>query len=600
MADVEQIKKALDIVQVISETVDLDTRSRTPKAVCPFHSERTPSFVVFPESQLWKCFGACATGGDVISFLMKRDNVEFRDALKDAAQRAGIELDTPNGPKPRSVEPALDANEMAVGYFWTQLNSAVGDGARAYLEGRGISMDIARRRDFGLAPSGMETLTGHLKSIGVSGAAAVAAGLVVQSRDGGWRDMFTGRLTIAIRDKKGKAVGFGARSLDGSDPKYLNTGRTEVFDKSAILYGLNWAEKAIRATRTAVVVEGYMDVLTAHEAGFENVVASMGTAITADQVAELRGLADIVVLALDSDAAGQEATLNSLETVWGAMGTTGGSGSSGRGIEIRVVSLEGGKDPDEVIRTSPNEWVTAVDNAAPLLEWLLESYSNRLDLQTDDGKAEITRTLFPLITAVSNPYEQDRYLTMLSEKLGVTIEQLRSSAGRLRRTRRARVNAPRRDENEIEAEALQIETTGWSVETHLLQLVLAYPDLMEYATELPDEMLLDATNRALFTALRRSDTIEGLRAAISPDLLERLDQLTARPLPPADQKTRVADVSECVKRLHERRLRSLKAEESQVRGEIGEDGTPDDTHEMVNQTALDTNERLRQLFARSR
>ena len=237
MSQVDEIKSALDIVQVVSETVDLDTRSRTPKANCPFHAERTPSFVVFPDSGTWRCFGACAVGGDVISFIQKRDDLDFRGALKAAASRAGIELDDRAREKQETLSPLISANDVALGYFWTQLLATSGEDARAYLEGRGIDTDMARRRDLGLAPNGMETLAGHLKSTGTPGSAASGAGLVVQTADGGWRDMFKGRLTIAIRDAEGRVVGFGGRELDGSEPKYLNTGRTAIFDKSRILYG---------------------------------------------------------------------------------------------------------------------------------------------------------------------------------------------------------------------------------------------------------------------------------------------------------------------------------------------------------------------------
>ncbi|NQW16611.1 MAG: DNA primase [Chloroflexi bacterium] len=601
MSQVDEIKRALDIVQVVGETVDLDTRSRTPKANCPFHAERTPSFVLFPDSQSWRCFGSCATGGDVISFIMKRDDVDFREALQSAAKSAGIELDNKESEKRASASPLIEANEIALGYFWTQLRSAAGSDAQEYLSNRGIDMDAARRRDMGLAPSGMDTLTGHLKTSNVSGKAAAGAGLVVQSADGGWRDMFRGRLTIAIRDAEGRVVGFGGRSLDGSEPKYLNTSRTELFDKSRILYGLNWAEKNIRSSRTAVVVEGYMDVIAAHEHGFENVVASMGTAITSDQVSQVANMADTVILSLDSDSAGQEATLNSLETVWGAFGVSGAGAGRRSRLEIKIARLESGKDPDEAIRNSPNEWQDALNNALPLLRWLMDAYVKRFDPKSPAGKSSITEKLYPLIAAVENPYEQDRYLTELAERLEISIEQLRSNASQIRSTQTRRQSqrrtVTRRPDGGIEFTHGGVAA---SLEEHLISLVLAYPDLSEFATDLEDELFEDIQNRSLFVLWRTSVTIDKLRTSLTPDLEERLDQITGRTLPPADQPNRVADISECVRRLHERHLRLLKSQEERVLQEMATGDEVDQTRGIVDDNALKTNDRLKNLFARQR
>jgi len=604
VSQVDEVKRALDIVQVVGETVDLDTRSRTPKANCPFHAERTPSFVLFPDSQSWRCFGSCATGGDVISFIMKRDDVDFREALQRGAKAAGIELDNKESAQRAAASPLVEANDIALGYFWTQLRSAAGADAQEYLANRGIDMDAARRRDMGLAPSGMDTLAGHLKTSNVSARSAVSAGLMVPSVDGGWRDMFTGRLTIAIRDVEGRVVGFGARELDGSQPKYLNTSRTELFDKSRILYGLNWADKHIRTSRTVVVVEGYMDVIAAHEHGFENVVASMGTAITSDQVSQVSSMADTVILSLDSDAAGQAATLNSLETVWGAFGANGGGAGRRSTLEIKIARLQSGKDPDEAIRNSPNEWQDALNTAMPLLRWLMDAYVKQFDPRTPAGKSSITGKLFPLIAAVENPYEQDRYLTELSERLDITVEQLRSNASQIRTTQARRQPRARAQPTQIPKEGpLAQSGAAATLEEHLISLVIAYPDLSEFADDLPEEIFEDAENRALFALWRTSDTIDKLKTSLTPDLEERLDQITGRELPPADQPNRVADISECVHRLHERHLRLLKSQEVRVLEDMAtgtDDGEVDQTQEIVAGNALETNDRLKNLFVRQR
>jgi DNA primase len=595
MTLIDEVKRRLDIVQVVSEYVDLDTRSRTPKARCPFHAENTPSFVVFPESQLWRCFGACATGGDVISFLARQHKVEFREALKMAATRAGIADTGAERARQRAASPVVAVNETAQAYFAAVLASPRGEAARAYLTGRGIDDAAARRREFGLCPDGLESLAGHLKSKGVAAGVARAAGLVTQTREGGWRDMFAGRLTIAIRDRDGRLVGFGARTLSGAEPKYINSPRTELFDKSRLLYGLHRAKDAIRLTGTAVVVEGYMDVIAAHENGFENVVASMGTAITRDQAELVRGMAKTVVLALDADAAGQEATLNSLEGVWAGVGGSGEAGTRQQ-LEIRVARLEGGKDPDEIVRGSPDAWRATVEAATPLLDWLLEAHIARNDVASPAGKARVTDALFPLIAVLQNTYEQDRYLTTLATRLGVTVEQLRASAGRARPQRR-RTAATQVPPTAVAAsEAPLAAESDTALEQYLLTMVLTHDELREYASELPGEVFVDAANREVFTAWRSSGTIERLREAVAADLGDRIEHLRGRSLPPMDHRARIEAVSDCVRRLHERHLRRLKTQEARALADTASESP--ETRETIERRGLETNQRLKDIFAR--
>jgi DNA primase len=595
MSLVDEVKRRLDIVQVVSEYVDLDTRSRTPKARCPFHAENTPSFVVFPESQLWRCFGACATGGDVISFLARQHKVEFREALKMAATRAGIADTGAERARQRAASPIIAVNETAQAYFAAVLASPRGEDARAYLAGRGIGDAAARRRELGLCPEGLESLAGHLKAKGVAAGVARAAGLVTQTREGGWRDMFSGRLTVAIRDGEGRLVGFGARTLSGAEPKYINSPRTELFDKSRLLYGLHRAKDAIRLTGTAVVVEGYMDVIAAHEHGFEDVVASMGTAITREQAELLRGMAKTVVLALDADAAGQEATLNSLEGVWAGLGASGEAGSRQQ-LEIRVARLEGGKDPDEIVRSSPEAWRSTVDGAKPLLDWLLEAHIARNDVSSPAGKARVTDALFPLIAVLQNTYEQDRYLSTLAARLGVTVEQLRASGGRARpqRRRTAAVQTPPAAVRASEAPLAAESDTA--LEQYLLTMVLTHDDLREYASELPEEVFVDAANREIFTVWRSSGTIQRLREAVAADLGDRIEHLRGRSLPPMDHRARIAAVSDCVRRLHERHLRRLKTQEARALADAA-GGSPG-TRETIERQGLETNQKLKDIFAR--
>ncbi|HJM53602.1 MAG TPA: DNA primase [Dehalococcoidia bacterium] len=603
MTLVDDVKARSDIVQVISQYADLDTRSRTPKAPCPFHAERTASFVVFPETGTWRCFGACSTGGDVISFVMKKENLEFSDALKQLADQVGIEYR--QGNRQDSSEPLYKANEIAAAYFNALLHSPEGAEARAYLEGRGIDAEAAKRRGFGMSPSGIETLAGHLKARGIGAGAAKAAGLVRQGQDGGWNDMFRGRLTIEIRDRRGQIAGFGARSMDGSEPKYLNSPRSNIFDKSGLMYGLNWAVDGISASGTVVVVEGYMDAVTAHEAGFDNTVASMGTAITTDQVGLVRGLATEVILALDGDVAGQSATRNSLETVWGAIQNqrrSGGGATAATPLEIRVATFESGKDPDEVIRGDPtgDTWRKALGNAKPLLDYLLETAVGTYDLTTPDGKARAAGELRPLINTVPNQYEQEAYMTRLAGLLDVSLEQLRVSAPRTAGARRPQGSLVRepRGSNDAVASALNPESAN-APEDYLLAVVLQQPEMREYAFGANEEQFADPVNRVIFTMLKDSATLD--RAAFSGEggVADKIERLRGKMLPITDQREMVEAISDCVQRLHQRHIRRIKAEENRLLPTDGK-ALPDDPQQAASlaESSVETNRQLQHLFAR--
>jgi DNA primase len=420
--------------------------------------------------------------------------------------------------------------------------------------------------------------------------------------------MFRGRLTIEIRDRRGNIAGFGARSMDGSDPKYLNSPRSSIFDKSGLLYGLNWAADGISTSKTVVVVEGYMDAITAHEAGFDNTVASMGTAITTDQVGLVRGLATEVILALDSDVAGQTATRNSLETVWGAIQnqrrTAANSGSTAiSSLDIRVATFESGKDPDEVIRgdSTGEAWRESLKKAKPLLDYLLETAAGTYDLSTPDGKAKAAGELRPLINTVPNQYEQESYMTRLAELLDVSLEQLRVSAPRA--APRKQFNAvmdrePRNASTDAVASALNPESTN-APEDYLLAVVLQKPEYLEYAMGATEEQFRDPVNRVIFTMLNDSATLEVTALSGEGDVAEKIERLRNKMLPPTDQKEMVDAISDCVLRLHQRHIRSMKAEENRLLPTDGR-ALPEDPHQAASlaQRSVETNDRLQHLFAR--
>lgn len=396
----DDIKQRLNIVDVVSDYVRLEKlHTRSPEAVCPFHEEQTPSFKLNLERDSWRCFGACSVGGNIFDFVMRIENIGFGEALDKLSAKAGVERRRrdSNESEKRTV-PASDlqavikVNQLAADYWGKQLRGETGSTAREHLAGRGIGDDVAQRWGLGFAPAGSDNLLHYLRSVGGDPKAVKAAGLLTNSDARGWRDMFASRITFALRDRRGNTLGFAGRTLGDSDVKYLNTSETDHFRKSSIVYGLDKAADAITATGRAVIVEGYMDVIAAHEFGFRNVVACMGTALTSEQLGAIASvLADAgganreIVLCLDNDEAGQRATLNSLGNAMSQLGGSGATRTHGDqerradSIRIRVAkpvdSADGPpKDPDEAIRQDPNAWFTSIEDALEGYQFVVESH----------------------------------------------------------------------------------------------------------------------------------------------------------------------------------------------------------------------------------
>ena len=315
MSVTDEIKARIDAVDFISRYLPLQRAGRSFKACCPFHQERTPSFVVFPDSGTWRCFGACSTGGDIFSFLMQKENMDFREALQVLAQETGVQLpeETDKGDS-RERDLLYELNDRAALFFRNQLHrSQEGQAARDYLQRRGINAQVAAQFQLGFAADGWDALRDHLVEAGYSPDALHRADLVKHNLEhDSFYDSFRNRLIVPIHDRQGRVIGFGGRVLDDSLPKYLNTAETVLFHKSHVVYGLDRAYRAIRQADSVVIVEGYMDVIAAHQYGFENVVACLGTALTEEQLRQLHRYTDNFILALDADAAGQQATLRGL------------------------------------------------------------------------------------------------------------------------------------------------------------------------------------------------------------------------------------------------------------------------------------------------
>ena len=558
MTAVDDIKARIDIVDLVSQHANLRQAGANFNTLCPFHSEKTPSFYVFPNRQSWRCFGACATGGDVFSFLMRMENLDFKEALTRLASQAGIEL--PSRRTEARDTSAYQANEAAARFFSQLLASSQGKAARDYISERGITAETVERFQLGLSPPDGQSLRRNLLSLGFREEQLILAGVLAQAREGGYQDLFRRRLMFPIWDAQGRMAGFGGRALDDSNPKYLNSRQGPTFDKGRTLYAFHLAREAI-PQHGAVVVEGYMDALVAHQAGFSNVVASMGTSLTQFQADMLKGLSQDVVLALDPDAAGQQATLRSLETSWEAIhGAVVGQSKRGAVFQrpatpdLKVATLPEGKDPDEVILEDSAEWERLIRDATPFIQFYFRAMSAQHELSTPQGKAEVAESLSKLVFQIHDPFEQDKRFKDLAQMLGVTEATLEASLSRQRISKGRQ--PPRRDRQASASPFQRLERDP--LEEHCLALLLQDPGLERLATHLRSEHFQRAENREVFTNLSKGNRIEELDEEISV----QFSYLSQKALPPSDFKQKESVIVDCIRRLEERRLRQLKAEES--------------------------------------
>ncbi|MCD6291379.1 MAG: DNA primase, partial [Anaerolineae bacterium] len=483
MSAVDEIKERLDIVEVISSYVPLKRAGRRYKGLCPFHTEKTPSFVVFPETGTWHCFGACGTGGDIFTFIMRYENLSFREALELLARRAGVELeparpqDTEEEKRRERLRSACAAAAMY--YHHLLLNHPKAERARAYLAGRGINEETIEAFQLGYALDEWEAGLRYLQEQGYSVEELAAAGLITERQKGtGYYDRFRGRVMIPIRDSQGRVIAFGARSLDGSPPKYLNSPQTPLFDKSRVLFGLDRAKQAIRAADQVVIVEGYMDVMAAHQYGYANVVASMGTALTEHQLRQLKRYTNNIVLALDPDLAGQQATLRGLEQARQALDHELVPVPSPDGLvryerrlqaELRILSLPKGQDPDEFIRSNPEGWPVLAKSALPIIDFYLQRATEVHDLNTARGKASTVAEIVPLIRELADDIMRQHYIQLLARRVQVDERVIERQVMK-------REREPRQ-----EPEALQTteEALRLDLEDYCLAQIIARPNLID-------------------------------------------------------------------------------------------------------------------------
>lgn len=443
MSQIDEIKTKLDIVSYIQQYAPLNRAGRTYKACCPFHSEKTPSFVVNPDKQTWRCFGACNEGGDIFSFAQKYHHWNFAEALEELGRLAGVEIRQQS-----PIERQKDEHKQrlrglmtaATEYYHKQLfngSPASNEVLRYAKEKRGFTDETITRYQIGYAPKGWQHLHDELTKIGYSDAELDETGLISKNDAGKIYDRFRNRLIIPIRDEKGRVIAFGARALDPDDqPKYLNSPQTTLFDKSHTLFGLDMAKSTITQSEVAVIVEGYMDAIQAHQAGFLNVVAQMGTALTEHQVKLLAPrYAKKIILALDSDKAGQSATRKSIDVARDVLL----SDFNGRmSVDIRVLQIPDAKDPDDLIRESPDIWAELVAHAMTAVQFVIATETAHLPKGIDMRQVpvlereELAKRILPIISATENETIRRENLQHLATRLYVDYVQLLKWAEHIR------------------------------------------------------------------------------------------------------------------------------------------------------------------------
>jgi DNA primase len=529
-----EVKNKLSVVDVVGESVQLKKAGSTFKGLCPFHGEKTPSFTVTPARDSWKCFG-CGEGGDIFSFVMKRDSLSFPEALKVLAAKAGVEIDERTTREDARKARLRDVMESTIAFYHAVLTgSKTGQSALDYLRGRGFTDATIATHQLGYAPGGWDTLARTLaakRQIRADELLEVGLAQVRQSARGGVYDRFRERVIFPIRDASGGAVGLGARILgsasdDGRDhgPKYLNSPATPLFDKSRTLYLIDRAKGPIRKNGQAVIVEGYTDALMAHQAGFDNVVASLGTALTPGQVALLTRYATKIALAYDVDAAGEKAGTFGAQALESLIGQLAVADTGVELDEVRVVRLPDGKDPDEVVRETPDRWREEVRTAQPIVDYLIDQHARAFDLKTPGGKTRFVNAIVPTLRAIPNPVMRDAYLQTIHRVSGVeertVLEVLHQRpeavAVQSRITADAVIGA---------ADALPVDRILQAitpVEEELLRLILLVPDQqLRAGDEIGPDQLPSTPARELFRAivLQRAANDQGIHPSFSMSAL---------------------------------------------------------------------------------
>lgn len=486
MDDVSLIKEKINIVDLISEYLTLKKAGVNFKANCPFHNEKTPSFVVSPERQIWHCFG-CQKGGDLFTFLMEKEGMEFKEALEFLAKKAGIVLKiTPDKKdfKDRLFEVNLKAQEF---FHYILTKHALGKKALEYLKLRGVTDETIESFGIGYAPNSWESLTKFLLKRGFTHQEIIESGLGVASNRGSY-DRFRGRIIFPLIDGKNNLRGFSGRVLMPLEPKYINTPQTPIFDKGNYLFGLNLAKGEIRTKKEAILVEGEMDMILSFQAGFKNVVASKGTALTEGQIDLLKKYTENLSLGFDMDLAGDSACRRGIEMADKA------------GLNIKVIQLAGGKDAAEVIRENPELWQKALEESVPIYDYYLTSIAKRYDAKKPQDLRKIGEELIPVWAKISDDLIRERYIQRLASFLKTDEGSLRKSIEKAR-TAAPKIYAPLQQKGEPKDNVVPVKGRREILEEYLIALLLHPPGESNFVPAFPETLFLAEKWRQLYVLL---------------------------------------------------------------------------------------------------
>ncbi len=587
MSSIDEIKARVDIVDLVRETVDIRRSGKNYTGFCPFHpNTRTPAFVVFPETGTWRCFGQCNEGGDIFGFIMKKEGWDFSETLRYLADRAGILLRPPTEEEKAAAEENEGLREIleeALIFYRHQLkNSPRGLETLEYLHNqRNLNDQTIESFGLGYAPDSWESAIEHFRQKGYQDPDLLECGLASERDSGGIYDRFRNRLMFPIRDARGRMAGFGARILDPDDvPKFLNSPQTVIFDKSRLLYGLDRARKAIRTLEQAVIVEGYLDVIALHQSGFTNTVSPMGTALTEHHLYLLKKFTQHIILALDPDAAGEQATIRGLEIARATLEHERDPVFDPGGLirhevrlkaDIRVTMLPEGMDPDEIVHRDPEEWKRILENARPIVIHVMETLAAGRDLDDPKVKTEIAARVIPLIEDLPNPIERDTYHQRLARLLHVderTLLEFHPPKTPARRRRTLPALEPDREAGKPVAAA-----SGHSLEAHCLGVLLRRPELLYQVDRRLQEAGLarlsandfqHADHKAIMRLFQESinqdigEPLNYILNSLSLPMMELADDLLARTgdLNPEDERVR----DDLMRGLLELRTRVLRQE----------------------------------------
>ena len=494
---INEIKYRNEIEAYISQYVNLKRRGKNLVGLCPFHSEKTPSFTVYPESSSFYCFG-CGVGGDVFSFAGLMENLDYIESVKLLAEKSGVAIpeDGYDDSMQKLKNTIYDINREAARFFYKHLMSDEGKWAQEYLIGRGLSAATIKHFGLGAAPDSWDRLINHLKEKGFSIADMLAANVIGKSQKGSYYDRFRKRIMFPIINIRGNVVGFSGRAMPGDDKaggKYVNTADTPVYKKSANLFGINFAKN--NCSEQVILVEGNMDVISLHQAGFTNAVAPLGTAFTSEQVNLLARYTKEIVLTLDSDAAGQKAVKRASQML------------ENTGLSVRVVLIPDGKDPDEYIKKNGAERFRALlSGAVSDIEYKLLAAAGDIDVNTDDGRLKYLSEAAAVIAAEDDVMARDVYIGRLCEKYGVSRTALTTKVNELRRKNLrykqkkefGDIVRPKFSRDDINPDRRR-SVKGTAAEESLLAILLQHPDFYEVAKEkLPPDKMITNLNRRIY------------------------------------------------------------------------------------------------------